>query len=64
MYDHSRALGETYSLFFIAVVIFGNYVLLKLFIAILIYNFSEATIKYKKKQEIEKSKFLVLFYLF
>lgn len=53
MYDHIRAVGMPYSIFFIFVVIFGNYILLKLFIAILIYNFADATIKYEKKRKLE-----------
>ena len=55
MYDHIRAMGIEYSLFFIFVVIFGNYILLKLFIAILIYNFAEATIKHEKEKILNKS---------
>lgn len=49
MYDHIRAAGTWYCLFFVAVVIFGNYVILKLFIAILIYNFADASLKQEIK---------------
>lgn len=43
MYDNIRGLGFMYSIYFVAVMIIGNYILFKLCIAILIYNFSESS---------------------
>lgn len=43
-YDHMRAMGSWWpSAFFISVVVIGNFMLLKLFLAILIYNFSKSS---------------------
>ena len=43
-------------LFFIVVVIFGNFILLKLFIAILLYNFGESTIEAQRKIDEQKKR--------
>ena len=41
MYSHIRASGMIASVFFISLVIFGNFILLNLFLAILLKNFEE-----------------------
>lgn len=41
MYDHQRAMGWGYVLFFIGWFIIGNVILLNMFLAILLENFSE-----------------------
>ncbi len=41
-------------LYFVSVVIIGNFILLKLFLAILIYNFSEASKETKARLELEE----------
>lgn len=41
MYDHKRAMGWGYVIFFIGWFIIGNIILLNMFLAILLKNFSE-----------------------
>mmetsp|Transcript_12187 Transcript_12187/g.18831 ORF Transcript_12187/g.18831 Transcript_12187/m.18831 type:complete len:342 (+) Transcript_12187:637-1662(+) len=42
MYDHMRTVGEASCIFFIGLVIFGNIIMLNLFLAILLGNFDRA----------------------
>jgi uncharacterized membrane protein required for colicin V production len=46
MYKHMIAVGTPSALFFIALQIFGKYVLLNLFLAILLENFEEIETSY------------------
>lgn len=55
-YDYIESMGGWWPLvFFVVVVLAGNFILLKLFIAILIYNFGQSAIEAEKKLE-EKAK--------
>ncbi|KRX08462.1 hypothetical protein PPERSA_12943 [Pseudocohnilembus persalinus] len=50
LYDHMRGIGNWIpSIYFIIVVVIGNFILLQLFLAILIYNFEEAQQDTKEK---------------
>jgi hypothetical protein len=42
MYDHMRSVGSASCIYFIALVIFGNIIMLNLFLAILLGNFDRA----------------------
>ena len=42
MYDHMRTVGDASCLYFICLVIFGNIIMLNLFLAILLGNFDRA----------------------
>ena len=48
MYDAIRAVGWLSSFYFISLVVFGNIVMLNLFLAILLGNFDEASIMMKE----------------
>lgn len=49
-YNYLRAFGNWIPvIFFVSVVVFGNFILLKLFLAILIYNFGKASEENKQK---------------
>jgi hypothetical protein len=48
--------GFTAALYFISLVIFGNIIMLNLFLAILLGNFDEASILMKEKKYFEKEK--------
>ena len=51
-YNYMHALGQWWPLiFFSTTLIIGNFVLLKLFIAILIYNFGQKAIETEKKMQ-------------
>ena len=60
MYDHVRATNGTSVIFFVSLVILGNFILLNLFLAILLKNFEEkdedeetgATVEEEKKKSI------------
>ena len=53
MYAHIRASGHIGIIFFVSLVIFGNFILLNLFLAILLKNFEEEE---KPEEELETSK--------
>ena len=53
MYAHIRASGHIGIIFFVSLVIFGNFILLNLFLAILLKNFEEEE---KLEEELETSK--------
>lgn len=58
MIDHIRALDNIYAcLYFIMVLIIGNFLLLNLFLAILINNFGEATEKLEKQKKARSQTF-------
>lgn len=50
MYDHMRAVGQQSCLFFVALVICGNIIMLNLFLAILLGNFERARTFGEKKK--------------
>lgn len=50
--DHIRAMKSFYPIFyFVVVIVVGNFILLNLFLAILIGNFSESAEKFQDKKE-------------
>ena len=51
MYDHIRAMGYVGIIFFVSLVIFGNFILLNLFLAILLKNFEEEEKPEKSSEE-------------
>ena len=53
MYDHMRGAGEASCIYFIGLVIFGNIVMLNLFLAILLGNFDRARAFGEKKKIID-----------
>lgn len=55
MYDGIRSVGWLSTLYYISLVVFGNIVMLNLFLAILLGNFDEASIMMKEKKYIEEN---------
>ena len=55
MYDGIRSVGWLSTLYYISLVVFGNIVMLNLFLAILLCNFDEASIMMKEKKYIEEN---------
>ena len=55
MYDAIRSVGWLSSVYFISLVVFGNIVMLNLFLAILLGNFDEASIMMKERKYIEEN---------
>ena len=56
MYNCMRATGWISALYFISLVVFGNIIMLNLFLAILLGNFDEASMLAKERKFIEKEK--------
>ena len=56
MYSCMRAVGWSSTVYFITLVIFGNIILLNLFLAIIIGNFEEASILMKEMKYISEKK--------
>ena len=54
MYDYMRTVGSLAVPYFIMLVIVGNYILFKLFLAILINNFSTTVKKQEEKDKLKK----------
>lgn len=61
MYEHVRATNETAVLFFVSLVIFGNWILLNLFLATLLNNFSEEGNPYEEDADGEDNTFFTRF---
>ena len=55
MYDAIRCVGWFSSIYFISLVVFGNIVMLNLFLAILLGNFDEASLMMKEKKYIQEN---------
>ncbi len=55
MYDGIRSVGWLSAFYFISLVVFGNIVMLNLFLAILLGNFDEASIMMKERKFIEEN---------
>lgn len=53
MYDCVRANGWAAYIYFLSLLIFGNIVMLNLFLAVLLGNFDEASMMMKEKKYIE-----------
>ena len=56
MFTCYRAVGWTATLYFISLVVFGNIIMLNLFLAILLGNFEEASVLMKEIKFVEKQK--------
>lgn len=56
MYNHVRVMGEFYIMFFVTLFIFGNFILLNLFLAILLSNFEEVEEEKAHQEEVEFTK--------
>jgi len=56
MYDCIRTIGPISSIFFITLILFGNIVMLNLFLAILLGNFDRARLYHMKSKIIEAFK--------
>jgi hypothetical protein len=56
MYDCMRSTGYSASFYFISLVVFGNIIMLNLFLAILLGNFDEASVLMKEKKFFEKAR--------
>ena len=54
MYNCVRAVGWPASLYFVTIIIFGNIILLNLFLAILLGNFEEASIIVRESNLLDK----------
>jgi hypothetical protein len=52
MYNVARSVGKVGILFFVTLIVFGNIILLKLFLAVLLENFED---KRKENEELKKS---------
>jgi len=55
MYTHIIAMGPASSIFFVILQIFGKYVLLNLFLAILLENFEEIEVSEKKEKDTQNT---------
>ena len=54
MYDCMRAVGNVSCIFFIALVVLGNFIMLNLFLAILLGKFEEISSHLLKKDKIQR----------
>lgn len=54
MYDCMRSVGGAACIFFIALVVLGNFIMLNLFLAILLWKFEEVSSLLLKKEKIQK----------
>lgn len=56
MYLCMRSIGWIASIYFISLIVFGNIIMLNLFLAILLGNFDEASVLMKEKKFFENEK--------